>query len=233
MPDSDFIAMRSIAAKVWAVLLAIVAIILIATAWMAFAAFNTAHSTADCAMADQAATHPSHESSSHSRPTRWATTRSRPSFPAFCAALLFIVAAVHILLPKPPNPGCSKCTAGLANTIALTGVIVYISFAIFEGAAHSTWATDQAANYTSACDATTSPEERRPSRAAASRSSTRPPGAVGPRLVRLSIHPRRRSGRRPPPRHSAQGKEGSRRLRPWRRPSLRASAWARPAFSSI
>ena len=78
--------------------------------------------------------------------------------PGFCAALLFIVAAVHILLPKPPNPGCSKCTAGLANTIALTGVIVYISFAIFEGAAHSTWATDQAANYTSACDATTSPD---------------------------------------------------------------------------
>ena len=158
MPDSDFLAMRSIAAKVWAVLLAIVAIILIATAWMAFAAFNTAHSTADCAMAGL--------SSNSSVPIELVALAANTMgnykvaavLPGFCAALLFIVAAVHILLPKPPNPGCSKCTAGLANTIALTGVIVYISFAIFEGAAHSTWATDQAANYTSACDATTSPD---------------------------------------------------------------------------
>ena len=107
MPDSDFLAMRSIAAKVWAVLLAIVAIILIATAWMAFAAFNTAHSTADCAMAGL--------SSNSSVPIELVALAANTMgnykvaavLPGFCAALLFIVAAVHILLPKPPNPGCS------------------------------------------------------------------------------------------------------------------------------
>ena len=76
--------------------------------------------------------------------------------PAHVAAGLLVIAAVHILAPRPPNPLCSKYTAAVANLVAFVAVIIYLVFIVFNRVVTSEWATEQEEAFATACNTTSS-----------------------------------------------------------------------------
>ena len=174
--------MAGVIARVWSVVLVLSAAATITAAWFAFAAFDTAQTSSVCAfnrlntLAANASLNSSATAVNASEivpmalltevTTNMSTYKVLAVAPAFLAALLFLLAAMHILYPRPSNPMCSKCTAGVANLPAIIAAVIYFAFAAMHSATESDWAMDQSRAFDAACNSTAVPLPNNESRPA-------------------------------------------------------------------